>query len=722
MALTDKTYAVVVAIEEYAQLGNGWNLPGVGSQAVEFVHWLIRERGVSAGNVRVFASGCDSKPFADLGVGAQHIRAATAENVNAFFAGIGAYWPAGELLLVYWVGHGFVSRDGVRRLVLADAAPNLKTNLDVDQLTKVLRSAQRGGFRKQIAIVDTCARFFEALQSSTDLPAGGLNPGPPKEAVEQYFYFAASSGQYATKNAFGPQVLKLLRCVPVDEWPPDSRRMRCGIEDMFERLLAERNAEQQPAWLEYRDGLDNTFTRGVQPTHDDIFEVSHRAGVPLSYLRTLTEFASECGTLTTKNGRDALVQSLQPRNPLFRPVDLQPDTKLDLMRIITGAIEQELATELAASLVTLESNSDSSYRFGLATKKIQILRGFWPLLQATQLAFGRARALYRASYLSWKNCHEPVSVEAILQTLLELNKPDSLVEFLLRVAGMRPADPSCRALDAWVEGCNEWVGPRGDAKSRLEKEAATMRFLLVEVDDRDGTWRVTRSWLWTAGTAVPQELDAVDEAGDLAGDISALLNEVEQEGGTVHLEILAPARLLHLDRRGLASKHVGGEIDPEEQYPVTLRWRERMAARPRDPSFRTGRWKRVAGEIEKRRQSRAPRVEWLQPDCDLDAFCREFDEGGGAELVGIPLASDGDGRDDLIGLICHGGLPYVCWPRSGAVDLVNARASVGRMLIERQFESIPQARTHYELADLLLLWDDPKRNPYDHKMGEVGQR
>jgi hypothetical protein len=44
------------------------------------------------------------------------------------------------------------------------------------------------------------------------------------------------------------------------------------------------------------------------------------------------------------------------------------------------------------------------------------------------------------------------------------------------------------------------------------------------------------------------------------------------------------------------------------------------------------------------------------------------------------------------------------------------------MLIERQFESIPQARTHYELADLLLLWDDPKRNPYDHKMGEVGQR
>jgi hypothetical protein len=47
------------------------------------------------------------------------------------------------------------------------------------QLTRVLRSAQSGGFRKQIAVVDTCARFFEALQSSTDLPAGGLNPGPP---------------------------------------------------------------------------------------------------------------------------------------------------------------------------------------------------------------------------------------------------------------------------------------------------------------------------------------------------------------------------------------------------------------------------------------------------------------------------------------------------------------------------------------------------------------
>jgi hypothetical protein len=486
--------------------------------------------------VRIFTSGCESEPFTQLGVGARDIQAATAENLNAFLSGIGEHWPAGELLFVYWIGHGFVSRDGVRRLVLADAAPNLKTNLDVDQLTRVLRSAQSGGFRKQIAVVDTCARFFEALQSSTDLPAGGLNPGPPKGAVEQYFYFAASSGQYATQNSFGPQVLELLRSVPADEWPPDSRRLRAAIEELFERLLAERKAEQQPAWLEYRDGLDNTLTRGVQPTHDDIFGVSQRVGLPISYLRTLTEFASCCEKLVRKDGRDALVQTLHLQNPLFRPLVWQQDAKLDLMRIIAGAIEQELAADLTVGLVTLESNSDSSYRFAQAAKKVQIVREFWPLVQATQLTFGRARALYKASYLSWKNSPEPDSVEAILEILLDLNKPDSLVEFLVRVTNMRPADPNCKALYAWLEGRTEWGAAKDNAKIQLESESASTRFLLVEVDERNGTWRVTKSWLWTATSVVPQELDAVDEAGDLAGDISALLNEVELEGGTVQLK------------------------------------------------------------------------------------------------------------------------------------------------------------------------------------------
>src|SRR4051794_4895015 len=132
MALIDSTCAVVVAIEAYPRLGNGWNLPGASSQAVEFVRWLVGTRGVSAGNVRIFTGGCDPVPFTQLGVEVRDIQSATAENLNAFLSGIGEYWPAGELLFVYWIGHGFVSRDGTRRLILADAAPNLKTNVDVD--------------------------------------------------------------------------------------------------------------------------------------------------------------------------------------------------------------------------------------------------------------------------------------------------------------------------------------------------------------------------------------------------------------------------------------------------------------------------------------------------------------------------------------------------------------------------------------------------------------
>jgi hypothetical protein len=105
--------------------------------------------------------------------------------------------------------------------------------------------------------------------------------------------------------------------------------------------------------------------------------------------------------------------------------------------------------------------------------------------------------------------------------------------------------------------------------------------------------------------------------------------------------------------------------------------------------------------------------------CDIDAFSRGFEQGHYGELVGLEVESEGEGRSEVVTLICNGGLPYACWPRRQGVDLTAAKAEVGRMIGRGSFEEVPLIKNEYSLADLLLLWDDPRRNPYDRKMKDV---
>jgi hypothetical protein len=731
VGIIEQTYAIVIAVESYASLGEAWNLEGVGEQAAEFVKWLTADRGVPVTNVQVFQSGAKIRSFTDLGVPMGQIVNATGDLINKFIANIGAHWPLGEILLIYWVGHGFVARDGGRRLIFGDAERNYKTNLDVGQLVQLLRSNLAGCFHRQIAFIDTCATFFEELQSSADLPPGGLNPGAPRQGIEQYFYFAASSGEYATKNAFGPRVLALLREVPAGEWPPAPRRLRDKIEDTFDRIAAERSVEQQPVWLEYREG-DTTSTRGVLPTLADIHDLSLRAGFPVRQLRTLVELAAKCSRLAQRAGRDQLYGCIQTRRPLNRPVESISDTRLDLMRLIAGVIEQGEIDTLAKCIVEIEGNSDPAVRFERAAKSVEIMRYFWPFLVAIKIPFARALVLFKADRRLRAENYEPGSLEEILDLLIDLRVPEPFVEFLVRVARERRGDPNCDALQNALDQKVEWAPVLTKVNKRLVTESTAIRYLLLEIGKRDEIYRVTHSWLWSASGSAPRELDALDPKGDLASDVATLLNQAECEGGgLVSLELLVPDTFFHLERGRLAWRSRGSLIDPERRHPVALRWRDRMEARPRDPSYQTGRWKRVAESIRERLNPTG-RAFWIARSLTCDEFCQKFDAGQFGELIGIPFASDGDDRDHLVEYVCNGGIPYACWPRCSTVDFPAAELSIQKLTVQYQFDDIPSillqcrleeaSQTTNPLVDVILLWDDPRRNPYESKFGDVGQR
>jgi hypothetical protein len=727
MRLIEKTYAVVVAIERYANLGDSWNLPDVTRQAARFAGWLIRDRGLSPLNLQIFLAGGDTQPFTDIGIPVGQIAEAESRSINSFLARLGTHWPEGELLLIYWVGHGFVARDGGRRLVLGDAEPSLKTNLDIDQLVRLLRSNQAGSFLQQIAFIDTCASFFEELQSSTDLPKGGLPPLAPRQGIEQNFYFAASSGEYATKNIFGPQVLDLLQQLPAHEWPPDRRWLRNGIEQVFDRLTAELLAQQRPAWLEYRDGSDNKITRGVPPTLEDIQFLSRRAGFPVYQLRALAQLAANCQKLGARTARDRLYASVKTNRPLNRPRESRDDLQLDLMRLIAGVIEQGGIQSLAAQIVQMESNSDEAFLFERAACSVEAIRSFWPLLAAIKLPLARAQILRKAAD-SLGTEQDPGSLEEIVDSLLDRNSLEPLIGFLLRASRERLEDPNCRALHDWLDRQVEWAAVLKKLGALLQEESKATVYLLVEIGEKLGAWRVTRSWLWSALAAIPAETEHLDAIGDLASDIAALLDEAQsQSGRTVHLEVLAPEELLHLERGFLAWENRGQRLDPEHLYPVTLRWRDRMAAPARDVEFQSGLWKKT-GTIIRQRLSSRRRTYWIERDYELAKLRKQFDDGDAGELIGIPLSSDGELRNVLIGLICNAGLPYACWPRCSTVDVRDAASSLEQLLVQHQFDELPGAlrgcrvsKTH-PLGDILLLWDDPSRNPYDRKFSDVIQK
>jgi hypothetical protein len=726
MDLVEQTYAVVVAIEQYPELGPPWALPGVSKQAADFARWLILDRGISPGHVQVFASGADLAPFVGLGISRQGIKLPEAGPLNRFFAELKKTWPDGRLLFIYWVGHGFVGRDGSRRLILSDAIPAQKTNLDINKLVHLLRSDLAGTFRQQIAFIDTCARFFETLQSASDLPDGGLSRGEfQPEAVEQNFYFAASSGEYGTKDLFGPYILDLLRKLPADQWPPDRRWLLARVDEEFEKVLKEAGAKQQPAWLEYRLGLDSVSERGVLPTLADIQALSQRTNFPVYHLRRLTELAAKCGKLTNTAARDDLYSFMGAEAALYRPGGTREDLKLDLLRLIAGVIERRRMDILVERLKAMESDSDEAFYFGRAASSVERVRSLWPLLAGVQLPLTRARALYKIAHRLRAKEDEPGSLEEIVYLLSDLEAEEPLVEFLLRAARVSAHNPACERLNAWLESEANWTGILATLRDRLERETHRSH-LLVAIDGTQKAWRIGRAWLWPTRADFPYQL-TLEAPGDLGSDINALLNEAQSAGEAVLLEILVPEELLHLERGLLLCRNRGATLDPEKLHPVVLRWQDRMTARPREKLYQSGVWKQTSAQIQERLRSQQ-RAYWLDRGCDIADFRRQFDKGEAGELIGIRLSSEGSSREELIGLICNAGLPFVCWPRCATVDLEAAASSIDALLRDYRFEELPgeffaQRGSSHALDDILLLWDDPqRRNPYNCKYADVSQK
>lgn len=273
MASPARTYALVVGIAEY-DAGAGWELYAPVADAARAVLWLLR-RGVPPEQILLFLSPVPPDVTALLASVAEGPLPAGADRVQASLAdhaGVdGAVRRtlksvAGELLVVFWGGHGAVDQERQQRLFLADATLDDRRNVDLERLLLFLRSSYFAGFPQQLVCVDACASRFDDRSSEMRLPTDAFPDGKDVPGRKQILLRAASRGQVALeskrqkKGLFSRELLAQLDADTSEVWPPDMRAVATRLKTRFAELAQELPVEQLPTLWTYED--DDGTIRG----------------------------------------------------------------------------------------------------------------------------------------------------------------------------------------------------------------------------------------------------------------------------------------------------------------------------------------------------------------------------------------------------------------------------------------------------------------------------
>jgi hypothetical protein len=188
----EQTFAVVVGVETYAA-GKQWDLDGPASDAVRFVAWL-RERKIPVENIYLFLSPLDVNRSLLQQIEIEPSPAELHLISNVLTEKLADAAGRGNLLFLFWGGHGVIEGDQERHLFCGDATDNQKVVINFDSVLKLLRTKPWSGFARQIATVDACANYFEGMRHKIGLTEHRFGVGPQGDQVDQSVLFAAAAG------------------------------------------------------------------------------------------------------------------------------------------------------------------------------------------------------------------------------------------------------------------------------------------------------------------------------------------------------------------------------------------------------------------------------------------------------------------------------------------------------------------------------------------------
>ncbi|MEU3935831.1 caspase family protein [Streptomyces sp. NPDC029044] len=296
-----RVHALVVGIEAY-EAGETWRLPGPARDAVRF--WrLLRDAGVPESQLRLHLSPLPPHdPHVPYGRADQAtLRRVLVRELSR---------AQGDVLWVWWGGHGVLDRSGRLRLFCADAGVDDKVGIDLDSALARYAGDAVPGLRDQLWIVDACETFEEDLGFREALPAEALPVGRPHHAHRQTVLRAAGRGRAAANDParatglFSDVLLGLLADrAAVLPAPPDPEELFPAVRARIAALRGEGRTLQHP---EIRlQGPDRTET--LPPAGPPA------APRPLAALQRVVEALLAYPSMHDPGERQSVVALLNPR-------------------------------------------------------------------------------------------------------------------------------------------------------------------------------------------------------------------------------------------------------------------------------------------------------------------------------------------------------------------------------------------------------------------------
>lgn len=231
-ASPQRTSVLAVGLERY-DWGDVLDLPGAADHAVRFAQWAAGQ-GVPQARIRLACSWLEApaaEPLPDS-VTVGTTRDELERTLHTLMD------EGGDLLLLYWCGHGVTEEGTNRALFTSNAIENVKLNLPLGEIQRLLTSSKGAGFAQVVVVVDACANFLEQLNAERTLPKSTFGELTARE-VPLFLYLSTDLGQIAEidlqlrRATFSTHVIRWLAEHSGNGLPPDLDGLRHDVDTVF---------------------------------------------------------------------------------------------------------------------------------------------------------------------------------------------------------------------------------------------------------------------------------------------------------------------------------------------------------------------------------------------------------------------------------------------------------------------------------------------------------
>jgi hypothetical protein len=229
-AQPERTYGLIVGIEKYQE--SNWNVKGGGpvDDGFKFADWLCA-RGIPLANIHLCLSSLEENQQLLCKQYEQYISRihdASEKTINNLITD-SLSQKSGDLLFIFWAGHGLINSERERKLFCADATKQNWQNIDFNSLLLMLGS-DAFQIRNHICIIDACANYIlESTGRPTNLGGRIFNSDKPRTDSQLFVLFATREGEKAKVSAeektgyFSQAVREALEKAPAGIFPPDMK-------------------------------------------------------------------------------------------------------------------------------------------------------------------------------------------------------------------------------------------------------------------------------------------------------------------------------------------------------------------------------------------------------------------------------------------------------------------------------------------------------------------